>query len=171
LGMAESFRSGVRFTHGEWLLLCTDRPDFDLHEIRKLWDRRKDDAAVWAKSNVMGRLGSIPRPPMSSPSMSESLLPDLLLVPRRLLTGWTMRGERADVLAYLRQRGYAVERLEVRSSRSAVAPPRPNANGLRSPARTTVQAGEFMSGDDVRAVTARRPNLMSSTLRDRTTGR
>lgn len=159
LGMAESFRSGVRFTHGDLLLLCSDRPDIDLHEIRKLWDRRKEDGAVWGKTEMMGRLGSLPRPPLSSLATGETALPDLLLVPRRLLTGWTMRGERSDVLAYLRQRGYAVERLEVRASRSSSVAPRPKWSGVRSPT------------DDMRAGMTRRPNLMSSKLRDRTIGR
>lgn len=170
LGGAESFRSGIRFTHGELLLLCTDRPDFDLHEIHKLWDRRTDDGAVWAKANVGGRLGSIPRPPVSPLSPAESTLPDLLLVPRRLLTGWTMRGERSDVLAYLRQRGYVVERLEVRSVRQPATTPT-FGGPSRSSSRANAARANTVGVDEGATAVQHRPNVLLSKLRGFARGR
>jgi glycosyltransferase involved in cell wall biosynthesis len=157
LGPLESFRSGIRFTHGELLLLANDRPAFDLHEIGKLWDVRKDDGAVWAKATVVGRLGSIPRPPVGQSSTGDASTPDLLLVPRRLLTGWTMRGERADVLTYLRHRGYVVERRELRSVRQAAA----------APTRSKFSGEALVDAP----VTAHRPNLLQSKWRGLARGR
>jgi glycosyltransferase involved in cell wall biosynthesis len=149
LGPVESFRSGIRFTHGELLLFATDRPAFDLHEIGKLWERRKDDGAVWAKASVVGRLGSIPRPPASLSTSGDASAPDLLLVPRRLLTGWTMRGERSDAVAYLRHRGYVVERFEFRAARHVAAP-------------RSKFTGELLAKGPV---VAPRPNLLQAKLR------
>jgi len=92
----------------------------------------------------------------------------LMLVPRRLLTGWTMRGERGDVLAYLRHRGYAVERLEIRPLRSSAVAHGPKWSGWRSPTRTDAPAvAATKSSETLRATPARRPNVASSQLRER----
>ena len=122
LGPQEALRSALRYAHGEWLLLCLAKPDFDLHEIRKLWDQRVEDGAVFAQPiSTRGALGSIPPLPAKLPkdrlAQGESLTPDVLLTPRRLLVAWYQNGDRHGVLVYFRSRGYTVRNIEVRARR------------------------------------------------------
>lgn len=114
LGPQECLRSTLRFTHGEFVLSCTDRPEFDLHEMQKLWDRKTNGGAVWGRCPARGALGSIPQPPQGTKSAAESSPPDLLLVPRRLLASWQSPGRSGDAVAYLRERGYDVQGLALR---------------------------------------------------------
>lgn len=115
LGPQEALRSSLRYARGEWVLLVQPRSDLDLHEIRKLWDRRADGGALFAQTNLRGSLGSIPALPVKSPS--EAVTPDVLLTPRRLLVAWHQSGDRQGVLTYLRSRGFSVQNVEVRPLR------------------------------------------------------
>lgn len=115
LGPQEAMRSSLRYAHGESILLVQPRADLDLHEIRKLWDRRAEDAAIFAQSNSRPALGSIPALPAKG--AGETLAPDVLLAPRRLLVAWHHSGDRQGVLAYLRSRGYSAVNVEIRPLR------------------------------------------------------
>lgn len=112
LGPQESLRNALRFTYGEFVLYCTDRPEFDLHELRKLWGHKQLGGAVWGRCPAAATLGSIPQPP-TGPAR-EAPLPDLLLVPRRLLAVWHGLNERQNLLVHLRERGYSVQGTELR---------------------------------------------------------
>jgi len=169
LGAQESLRAALRFSHGEFLLLCTDRPTFDLHDIRKLWNRRTDDGALSARVETRSPLGSIPRLPTTP--IGDSSTPDLLLVPRRLLAGWQLRGERHDVAVYLRARGFVVENVEIRPRRPTVAKSAFRQTPARStmqPTIVTVERARVSAAADRAPV--RRPNLLLSKLRSLTRG-
>jgi hypothetical protein len=116
LGPQEALRSSLRYVRGEWVLLVQPRADLDLHEIRKLWDRKAEDAAIFAQTNLRGSLGSIPTLPGKTQT-AEALTPDVLLTPRRLLVAWHHSGDRQSVLPYLRSRGFSVRNVEVRPLR------------------------------------------------------
>jgi glycosyltransferase involved in cell wall biosynthesis len=130
LGAAESLRNALRFAQGEMLMYCTGRPRFDLHDIRKLWDRRTDGGGVWALADGDERLmAKFPTPAVAADGLGGSL-PDLLLVPRRLLAGWQSRRDTNDVVGALRSRGYAMERVELRGPREIAQPPRPKSDAF-----------------------------------------
>jgi glycosyltransferase involved in cell wall biosynthesis len=160
LGPQECLRSALRFTHGEFAAYCTDRPEFDLHELRKLWDGKSTGGAVVGRCAVRGTLGSIPQPPASVTSGIASL-PELLMVPRRLLAAWHSPSAGHDVLAFLRDRGYGVQSVALRR-RSFGGSVRPHAT---SAIRTLAEAARFGTRLGVRPEIDRvvppmpRPNL------------
>lgn len=164
LGPQDSLRSALRFTQGEYVLHCTDRPAFDLHDLRKLWNRKQSNGAVWGRCPTPSMLGSIPQPPSGLPSAGgESPLPDLLLVPRRLLAVWQGSNERQSVLIHLRERGYPVLGTELRR-RSFGGSVRSTANEMRQVARFSLPAVQRVSRSTVDPVAPpqQRPNLLLS---------
>ncbi len=121
LGPDEALRSGLRYTRGQWLLACRST-DFDPEELGKLWSRRSADGAVYGVAP--DPVGSIPLPPRElRPQYSvETHIPELLLVPRRLVAGRPTNDDRQTVLGYLRSAGYPLRSVELRrpSSRRTI---------------------------------------------------
>lgn len=122
LGSQESLRSAIRYSHGEQLLLVSDIAEFDPQELTKLCGVATVDGAVAGVYEKTGGVGSIPRLPSKGSTINsanpDASLPDLLLVPRRLLLGWQQSGDRQGVVDHLRARGFALPVVAVRSRRS-----------------------------------------------------
>jgi glycosyltransferase involved in cell wall biosynthesis len=164
LGPQDSLRNALRFTYGEYVLCCTDRPEFDLHELRKLWDRKTSGGAVWGLRSAGSALGSIPPLPIGRPTTVDAALPDLLLAPRRLLAAWHGSSDRQNVLAHLRGRGFAVQGIELRR--------RSFGGSFRAQATFPVRPVARMVGPRVRSVASapvdrvappvQRPNLLNA---------
>lgn len=133
LGAQESLRSALRYSHGEHLLVCRDIAEFDPQELVKLCSFATVDGAVAGVFEKAGGVGSIPRLPSKGSMINnpdpDASLPDLLLVPRRLLLGWQQSGDRQGVVDHLRARGFALPLVAVRSRRS------------RTPSLATIAAG------------------------------
>jgi len=126
LGAQESLRSALRYSQGEVLLLCRDVAEFDPHELLKLWNGLTPEIAIAGRYERSGGLGSIPQPPKrfqyakasGQATDLDAGLPDLLLVPRRLLLGWQQSGDRQNVVAHLQARGFALPTVALRSRRT-----------------------------------------------------
>lgn len=164
LGPQEALRSSLRYARGEWLLLVQPRAELDLHEIRKLWDRRAEDAAIFAQTNMRGPLGSIPALPVKN--QAEAVTPDVLLTARRLLVAWHQSGDRQGVLTYLRSRGFGVKNVELRPLRRRtdwVRPATTVQSGLLTarPSQTTARRAEAA---EPTAAAAKRPHVLSHHL-------
>lgn len=133
LGAQESLRSALRYSHGEQLLLVRDIAEFDPQELTKLCGVATVDGAVAGVYEKAGGVGSVPRLPAKAAAINnpnpDATLPDLLLVPRRLLLGWQQSGDRQGVIEHLRTRGFALPLVAVRSRRS------------RTPSLATIAAG------------------------------
>lgn len=117
LGAQESLRSALRYSHGEMLLACARPAELDPNELSKLWERRTVDGAVCG-SYSDSELAALPKPPVGArPTNRADLpMPDVLLVPRRLLVGWAS-DDGLPVADYLRRRGYPLRGVAIRSSR------------------------------------------------------
>jgi glycosyltransferase involved in cell wall biosynthesis len=135
LGACEALRSAMRYSHGELLLACRGIDTFDPHEIAKLWNRRTSDGAVFGLRGSHGPIGSIP--PVPAPrggkgGSEPAQMPELLLVPRRLLTGWSQMDDRAGAMAFLRGKGYPLRGVEIRARRAkAKSRPQPKVGERR----------------------------------------
>jgi hypothetical protein len=125
LGPQEALRSALKYSHGEMLLLCAARTDLDLHEITKLWSQRTADEVACAQVATRPSGTTSARTKQMSHAQSEGAIPDLLLLPRRLLTAWHNAAERHSVVTYLRTRGFTVRNVAIRSRKSGTAVPRP----------------------------------------------
>jgi glycosyltransferase involved in cell wall biosynthesis len=134
LGGAESLRNALRFTHGEMLMYCAIRPGFDAYDVGKLWERMSDGGAVWAEFDGETWTRDFPVEYASAIDGGETM-PDLLLLPRRLLAGWQVRRDSLDLLGHLRARGYAVEQLDTRVVRTPAGPPRPKSGVFARPSQ------------------------------------
>lgn len=120
LGAEESLRSAMRYAHGEQMLLCRETGELDPHELPKLLSVATVDSAV--PGQWQGSLGSIPRAPAIGGKPQAMELPDVLLVPRRLLVGWRQTGGRNDLMDYLKTRGYLKPTVALRPRRQRRAP-------------------------------------------------
>lgn len=123
LGPEEALRSALRYAHGDTLLLCREAGDLDPHELPKLFTSLAADLAVagtWQSGSAP--LGSIPRLPAIGGKPQPATLPDVLLVPRRLLVGWQQSGGRGDLMGYLQGRGYLLPSVSLRPRRQRRAP-------------------------------------------------
>lgn len=137
LGAQESLRSALRYSNGEVLVLCRDVAEFDPNELTKLWANLTPEVAVAGRFEQAGPLGAIPRLPAKATQTMQALnagslhrtmaaksadpdamLPDVLMVPRRLLLGWQQSGDRQGVIAHLQGRGFALPMVALRSRRS-----------------------------------------------------
>ena len=126
LGAQECLRSALRYSQGEVLLLCRDVAEFDPNELLKLSGGLTAESAVAGRYERSGGIGTIPQPPKrfqyakatSQTGDPDAGLPDLLLVPRRLLLGWQQSGDRQNVVAHLQARGFALPTVAVRGRRS-----------------------------------------------------
>jgi len=135
LGPYEALRSAMRYSHGELLMACRGGEGFDPHEIAKLWNRRTADGVVFGIRGAHGPVGTIP--PVPAPrgagrgaAIEPPQMPELLLVPRRLLVGWSQIDDRLGAMAFLRAKGYPLRGIEIRQRRAKSKP------------RLTVPAGE-----------------------------
>jgi glycosyltransferase involved in cell wall biosynthesis len=130
LGACESLRSAMRYSHGELLLACGGDESLDPHEIVKLWNRRTADGAVFGLRGSHGPVGTIPPVPARRSggygAGDPPPMPEMLLVPRRLLIGWSQIDDRAGVMTFLRGKGYPLRGIEIRPRRTK-AKPRPAA--------------------------------------------
>jgi hypothetical protein len=133
LGAQECLRSAIRYSHGEQLLVCRDLTEFDPNELTKLCGIATVDGAVSGVYEKAGSVGTVPRLPSKSSPINnpnpDAALPDLLLVPRRLLLGWQQSGDRQGVIDHLRARGFALPMVALRSRSS------------RAPSLATIAAG------------------------------
>lgn len=120
LGAEEALRSAMRYAHGEQMLLCREAGELDPHELPKLIAASTIDSAV--PGQWQGSLGSIPRAPAIGGKPQAMELPDVLLVPRRLLVGWRQTGGRNDLMDYLKSRGYLKPTVALRPRRQRRAP-------------------------------------------------
>jgi glycosyltransferase involved in cell wall biosynthesis len=120
LGAEEALRSAMRYAHGDQMLLCREAGELDPHELPKLMAAATIDSAVTGQ--WQGPLGSIPRAPAMGGKPQPIELPDVLLVPRRLLVGWRQTGGRNDLMDYLKTRGYLKPTVALRPRRQRRAP-------------------------------------------------
>lgn len=121
LGSQEALRSALRYSHGELLFVCSVHDDFDLHELRKLWDRRTAEGAVFANVDSRPAADKMSTPLVRTNSADVSGIPDILLVPRRLLSMWGAQGERTPLCPFLRSRGFSLTNVELRRRSAANA--------------------------------------------------
>lgn len=169
LGPQESLRSALRYSQGELLLACARPMHLDAVEIKKLWERRTSEGAVYGNL-IDSPVGDLPKPPTGGrrPARNEMPMPDMLLVPRRLLSGWSGADEEMSVIDFLRRRGYALRGVAIRAGRRhhsiAAAAQRLRASMLPTPSSTYSVGGmkskpmsKPMGAEDVR----RRPTFLS----------
>lgn len=191
LGAQESLRSALRYSHGELLLVCRDVAEFDPQELAKLCGFATVDGAVAGVYEKGSGVGSIPRLPSKGSAINnpnpDASLPDLLLVPRRLLLGWQQSGDRQGLVDHLRARGFALPVITVRSRRSRTPSLAVLAAGIRrglqarpsgaTARRTEAKAAPASGGSSERtkidppaAAQARGPSYLISRLRAFTWG-
>ncbi len=117
LGAQESLRSALRYSHGELLLACARPAELDANELSKIWERRTVDGAVCGGyADGSGTTAVKPSTGVRARHRVDVPMPDVLLVPRRLLVGWT--GDDAlPIVDHLRRRGYPIRGVTIRSSR------------------------------------------------------
>jgi hypothetical protein len=167
----------MRYSHGELLLACRGSEDFDPHEIAKLWNRRTADGAVFGLRGSHGPLGSIPPVPTPRGAGRKAgneppPMPELLLVPRRLLIGWSQVDDRAGVMAFLRSKGYPLRGIEIRPRR-AKAKPKPQAKPgrtRRADAPPAAKGKAENSGAVPNVPPQKRPNYLLSKIKAFTLG-
>jgi glycosyltransferase involved in cell wall biosynthesis len=175
LGACEALRSAMRYSHGELLMACRGGDDFDPHEIAKLWNRRTADGAVFGLRGAHGPIGTVP--PVPTPrsagrgAIEPSPMPELLLVPRRLLVGWSQVDDRLGAMSFLRGKGYPLRGIEIRPRR-AKAKPRPTAkSGERRRADAAVPAPRAAASGPVSdSKPQKRPNYLLAKIKAFTLG-
>ncbi|MCE9608209.1 MAG: glycosyltransferase family 2 protein [Planctomycetia bacterium] len=193
LGAQEALRSALRYSQGETLLVCRDPAEFDPHELAKVWGSLTSAVAVAGMYETSGGVGTIPRLPAKSSATkpgakaAESPLPDLLLVPRRLLLGWQQSGDRQGLLTHLRTSGFAMPMVAIRSRRSRAPSLATLAAGIRrglqarpsgatarraenAGRRTPASGGEHTKIDSPTGAQVRGPSYLMSRLRAFTWG-
>jgi glycosyltransferase involved in cell wall biosynthesis len=149
LGPQEALRSALRFVHGEAVLVCPVRADFDLHEIRKLWARQAEDCVVCAAVETRSPLGNIPPVPTKGTVSGEGVVPEVMLLPRRLLTAWQQSGDPRPAAAHLRARGFGLRTVEIRARRKSA-----NAKAEATPLRPNLFGRLPSATEDRRTATA-----------------
>lgn len=167
LGSQEALRSALKYSHGELLLLCAARADLDLHEIAKLWTQRAADEVACAQLATRPSGMTSARTKQMTHAQNEGVVPDLMLLPRRLLAAWSNIGERQSVATYLRTRGFTVRNVAIRPRKSSAAVPRPAM--LRQTAAAQSEA-EYRIQPAAPGALRRRSNGILTKLRSMTRG-